>query len=276
MDVYPAPVNQLLTFGETKWNDWSIEYVRRLSLSAEHVDALIAMATDWSLHWAQPDDPKIYAPIHAWRALGQLKAAKAVEPLLYILTRLDEKNDDWSHEELPHVFGKIGPPAIVSLAAFLHDTKNGIYTRACAANGLVKIAQGHPETRGECVAALNEVLVRAEDNDPSLNGFIVADLLDLKALESEALIEQAFSDGYVDDTIAGDWIEVRADLHGEPPPQRPLAGRMNPRVLGLSPGLFGLLETSESSPLHYRDEARRLRRKARDKRRKAVKARKRH
>src|SRR5579864_7878643 len=48
--------------------------------------------------------------VHAWRALGQLRAVEAVEPLLELFDRLED--DDWVHEELPAVFGLIGPARI--------------------------------------------------------------------------------------------------------------------------------------------------------------------
>ena len=43
--------------------------------------------------------------------------------------------------ELPEVFAMIGPPAIRTLAAFVADRTNDIYSRNAAAEGLTKIAQ---------------------------------------------------------------------------------------------------------------------------------------
>ena len=55
-------------------------------------------------------------------------------------------------------------------------------------------------------------LDRFEQNDPELNGGLVGELLDLEALESVSSIERAFAADLVDETIAGDWDDVQAEL----------------------------------------------------------------
>ena len=51
-----------------------------------------------------------------------------------------------------------------------------------------------------------------QTNDPSLNGFIVGHLLDLRARESRAMIQNAYEHGCVDPTIAGDWYDIEDEL----------------------------------------------------------------
>jgi hypothetical protein len=49
-----------------------------------------------------------------------------------MLCELDEF-DDWSLSELPHVFGKIGEPAIVSLVRLANDDEQQDFVRSIAA-----------------------------------------------------------------------------------------------------------------------------------------------
>jgi hypothetical protein len=218
---YPLPVNQLLTLGEPKdsrgeWPDY-LTY----GLTAEHVPDLIRMATDLALNRADPNSLEVWAPLHAWRALGQLRAEAAVQPLLELLHALGGDHDDWAREELPEVFARIGPAALPALEAFLADTSRGLYPRAAIAEGLQEMVERHPETRDQCIGMLAQQLERAEENDPSFNGFLVAALLDLEAAEVAPVMERAFTADAVDESIAGGWQEVAWELGlSDRPPTR--------------------------------------------------------
>ena len=52
-----------------------------LGLRMEHVPDLIRMTLDDELHGADSDSREVWAPLHAWRALGQLRAESAIKPL---------------------------------------------------------------------------------------------------------------------------------------------------------------------------------------------------
>lgn len=208
---YPPPVDKLLALGDPRnmigWPD----YVA-LGLGLEHSPDLIRMALDEELHWADSDSLEVWSPIHAWRALGQLRAESAVEPLLGLLHRIDDDQDDWVGEELPEVYGMIGPAAIPVLATYLADASHGHWARVAAAASLTKLGQQHPESRSECVAVLTRQLERYTENTEALNGDLIAELLDLKAVESAPVMERAFAAGQVEQDIAGDWEDVQIDL----------------------------------------------------------------
>jgi hypothetical protein len=102
------------------------------------------MALDEELHRADSDSLEVWAPVHAWRALGQLRAEAAVEPLTRLLVRIDEFNDDWVGEELPEVFGMIGPAAIPALTDYLADPSHGLWACVAAAHSLEKSARNIP------------------------------------------------------------------------------------------------------------------------------------
>jgi len=91
---YSAPVNKLLTYGRAHdVHDWS--HYLNLGFSQEHIAELITMLADESLRNAESTGDEMWAPIHAWRILGQLRAAEAIPARLDQLYRVDEK-ENWS------------------------------------------------------------------------------------------------------------------------------------------------------------------------------------
>jgi hypothetical protein len=194
-ETYHDPVAQLLTLGDPHQEDpmaseWC-DYLA-LGLAPEHVPELVRMALDEDLHRADPESAEVWAPLHAWRALGQLRAESAVEPLLQLLDRIDDDDDDWVQDDLPRVFGMIGPAAIPGLRDFLADAEHGVWARIAVSDGLVKMTQRFPETREQAVAIITGQLRRFAEQEYVVNAFLVNALCDLKAVESAAVIEQAF------------------------------------------------------------------------------------
>src|SRR5262245_2929410 len=210
-----------------------------------------------------PEQPKVWAPLHAWRALGQLRAEAAVRPLVGYLRSMDESYDDYALEELPDVFGQIGPSAIPPLATYLADAALGTYVRGAAASGLTDIARQHPQARAGCVGLLSQQLSRADPEEVELNGVIVGSLLDLQAAEAAPAIEHAFATGAVDESFAGDWDNAQYELGLTDTPPTPR--RYQPEWMSLPPG--------SPAPRRPRDKAK-ARAKAR--RKQAAKSRKRN
>lgn len=264
---YPPPVDRLLTYGDCReLREWP-DYVSELGLGPEHIPDLIRMATDEDLKWADSDSLEVWAPVHAWRALGQLKAEEAMEPLMSLFDDLDDAGDDWVLEELPTVYGMIGPAAISTLSAYLADPSHGESPRIAITDCLENIAKEHPEAYDECVAILTRQLERFEENLESLNGFLVSSLVTLKAMESVPIIERAFAADRVDESIHGDWEDVQVELGLKPFRERPRR-----------PLFFGRDEDLDTVPLTPYDSGtaseRKARRKAKAKRKQAKKSRK--
>lgn len=206
---YPPPVDKLLAWGEAGADREWPDYPQELGLGPEHVPDLIRMALDEDLHRADSKNPAVWAPVHAWRALGQLRAEAAIEPLLPML---DEPENDWAMDELPAVYGLIGPPAIEPLKTYLAKSASESEGSLSAAEGLANIAERYPEARGACVKALTGQLKRSADNDPVLNVFLVNRLVDLKAVEAAKVIERAYAAGRMDDFMAEEWEDVQIEL----------------------------------------------------------------
>lgn len=253
------------------WHEGDPDYVVEFGLCPEHIPALIEIARQWADRGERFEDETLYAPVHAWRALGQLEAVEAVEPLLTMQNRLDELGDDWYLEEFHVVFGLVGPLAIPAMADYLADRGNSEYGRVSSANGLCEVGKRFPETRQQVVELLTTQLARHEPDVYSLNGLVVCYLTDLRAVESAEVIERAFAAGVVDETICGDWSEIRQELGASElglVPERPKPDH------GFGPMRFFDQPSTTKDP--NRDRQRQKDKKAKAKRKQRGKSRKRN
>ena len=185
-----------------RWHEGDPDYVNEFALQPEHILTLIEIAQNWAENDELPEDGWA-APVHAWRAVAQLRAMEIVAPLLAMQNRLDEMGDQWYLEEFHDVFDLIGARAIPALHAYLADSQNAEFPRISAANGLCEIGKRHPEAHSQVVEILENQLAKHEPNAYSLNGFLVGYLTDLKATESAETIERTFASGTVDETVSG-------------------------------------------------------------------------
>lgn len=205
----PALVDRLLGLGTLfTRRDWR-DYLQ-MGFGPRHVPELILMACDPGLNNADEDDPHAFAPLHAWRALGQLAAPEAAAPLVDLLVRLPE--DDFANEELPEVLGMIGAAALEPAAAALANTSHEERTRVSAANALEEVGKRHPELRDRCVALLMCQLEEWPAQSEWLNGVLIDYLVELHATDAAPLMQAAFEAGRADEMIRGDWEDVQIDL----------------------------------------------------------------
>jgi hypothetical protein len=166
----------------------------------EAIEPLIEIATDMDLHQSDQESPRVWAPIHAIQLLGQLEAAEAVEPLLPYF----DWDDDWLAMVLPEAFALIGEPALGPMRALLSDRTREDLIRGRAAEALGRMGQDHPDLRDQVVEALVEQLDQSDrhnDEEAVVNGFIISELVDLKAREAVPAIRRAFIDDSVDTMI---------------------------------------------------------------------------
>lgn len=217
-----------------RWDTGEPDYVAEFGLRQADVPVLIDIACQWA-DAERPEDEVLFAPIHAWRALGQLRAAEAVEPLLAAQDSLDAWGDQWYLEEFHDLFGLIGPPAIPALATHLADRGHGEFPRISAANGLCEVAKRHPQARQRVVNVLAMELAKKQPDVCQLNAFLIGYLTDLKATESAPIIERAYAVGVVDAGVCGHWTEIRRDLgvrgHGLVPDRPEPTDRLGPPFL---------------------------------------------
>jgi len=219
---YRAPVDKLLTLGEPKQHSPRVDY-QKLGIGRAQVPELIRMATDEVLNSGPADSQWVWAPVHAWWALAQLQAKEAIAPLLSLLPRINENQDDWVNEEIPRTLAAIGPVTIDPVAAYLADPAHDDWARVAAASTLGMVGQKHPETRTTCIARLATQLERFAEQSDLVNAYLISPLLDLRAVESAPVMERAFAAGRVDEMAQGDWEDVQIELglktHREHPPK---------------------------------------------------------
>ncbi|WP_036487389.1 DUF1186 domain-containing protein [Myxosarcina sp. GI1] len=206
---YQPPVAELLNYGECRdYKKWR-NYVRELNLEDKHIPELIKMATDEELNLADSDSKEVWSPVHAWRALGQLKAIEALKPLLELL---NDRDDDWISGDFPTLCTLIGKDSIPLLKEFLADSSNDLYARSNAAESLEAICYKYPETRESNIAIIAQELEKFKVNDPTLSALLICNLMDLEAVETIAVIERAFKANRVDTFIVGDWEDIQVDF----------------------------------------------------------------
>ncbi len=221
MTEYAPPVSGLLKLGRPDGITEETDYAPH-GIGIADVPELIRLLNDDDLAWADSDGPETYAQVHAWRALAQLRAPEAVEPLLDLLAAQENDEDwnDWVSEEVPTALGRIGPGIIPATVAWLERRGQQEHAPCYYANALVEVARRYNETRPEVIAQLCRVLDTAVVNNASLNGYVVGNLVDLNAVEAWPTIERAFATGNVDESIRGDEPEAKYQLGLGPKPPR--------------------------------------------------------
>ena len=170
------------------------------------------MATDYQLHDGPGGSLVVWAPIHAWRALAQLRAEEAIVPLVKLFRRIDDATDDWVSNDLPKELARFGAVALDPLTAYLAHAAHGEWARVAAARAISLVGREHPDTRADCVARLSAQLDRFAEQSETLNAFLVSSLMDLRAVEAMAVIERAFASGRVDESVAGDVEDVQIEF----------------------------------------------------------------
>ena len=120
-DKLSEPVQELFLLGEDaartkKWPNY-LAY----GIASEHIPELLRIVRHFQSFWYDDlyGDEQGFTPIHAWRALGQLQAKKAINTLIFLAHENEEYDSDWIGEEIPVVMGMIGPACIPSLKAYL-------------------------------------------------------------------------------------------------------------------------------------------------------------
>lgn len=201
------------------WESRDGYYVAAGRISAADVPGLIDIVRKWNdPNWPSDDDPPFdrdeaeLLPVTAWRSLADLKADSAVEPLVQILNELDDEYDDWTSDELPHVFGKIGQACIEPLTLVATHEGKQDFIRSIAARGLRCVADYHPDTRDRIVAGLKDMMAGAIDGHLEFNTTLLTELVDLHAVEAAEAIERAFAADLLDVGMMGGWEEVRKML----------------------------------------------------------------
>jgi Protein of unknown function (DUF1186) len=215
LNEFSTAVQSLSTLGDKGDEIDTLDY-RSLGISEEDIPALIEIVRHTPEFWTEiveeVEQPEVWTPMHAWRALGQFHATEAIPVLLDTLRLIDEEENDLIQEEFPETISAVGPAAIPAVADYLLNSSNGMWARLSAAEGLMRIGVKFPGTRVEIATIFMRVLEGYAQEDPTFNGFIISYLLDLKAADAAPLVEQAFVADKVDEAIMGDWEDYQVGV----------------------------------------------------------------
>ena len=202
-------IKLLLEIGEAdRSGDWP-DYLQYGFVETD-VPALLDLVADEALDKVDSDSAEVWAPLHAWRTLGQLGSSKAAIPLIAQFDRLCE--DDWALPELSMVMGMLGEPVITPLIACLNEPHYKEFARVMAADGLAEIAKRQTACRERIIQHYRDYMRRPDVSAHALNGLLIGRLLDLGAKEAIDDIRQFFAKDCVDITCAGDLEEVEIEL----------------------------------------------------------------
>ncbi|HEY9226225.1 MAG TPA: hypothetical protein VIP11_06240 [Gemmatimonadaceae bacterium] len=185
------------------WADY-----RSLGLNQADVPGLIDVMVDPELNTSS-DPAKHWMPLHAWRALGQLGAVEAVQPLIEQMIALD---DDYLGNEFQQVMALLGPAAIPPLAAALSRRDFDPIVRGAMAEAIGAIGQAHPSVATAAAVLVAERLEHFAEHTAELNSLLVGALLDLRAVQHADIIERVMTSGPIDEQFCGDWEDVQIEL----------------------------------------------------------------
>ncbi len=148
----------LYTSGDRLPRDAVEEVLRR---GTQLLPALAEIVQD-KASWTQPL-PEWWAVVHATYALGAMERHECLVPLLTALRWADAFDCDWVTEDLPSIFGRLGPAAFDPLRAAAHDVTAGPGARSVALAGMAAIAVSAPHLSDEVIAYSAELLAGEEE-----------------------------------------------------------------------------------------------------------------
>jgi Protein of unknown function (DUF1186) len=215
------PVDRLLSLGNPIAGDPVRDYCSEFEFTFDDVPALMHLATDRDL-WADWQEPESVGPEHALEALAQLRAFEQLPALIEFINELDADYlmGDWVTECFGAFLLTFGPEIYPFAKDILLRSDLTIWMRSGAATALRKLAAENPKYRLETIDAIVGVIEEVEtEND--LNGILVVELIELKAVEAAPFIEREFSNDRIDTSFVGEWDDVRYELGLGPKPVRP-------------------------------------------------------
>ena len=202
-----SPLDQLPELGDP---DDGFEYLE-LGITEEHVPELIRIATRSFPKDVPISDELHWTRVHAWRALGQLRAEAAAEPLVRLLAEADP-NDDWALEDLPGTLGLIGRAVIAPAREASQREESSKHSRAALVQAIREVGDWHRYARDEAVEALVGLLREWPAQSPIFNASLINELIMLNAVEAAPLMQAAIEANAVALEFTGNWEDVQEDL----------------------------------------------------------------
>lgn len=196
---YVAPLDRLLGLGPVEFSKHLIDYQAH-GLASEHAGELVRMMVDRALHFSTQDSAVVWAPLHALRALAQMKATEAIEPLLRWCCQDDV--DDWFLDEMPEAMARIGAPAVQPLLAMARDQSASFDARTTAFVALEKVIERDPAHAPTVLDEVRATLRQHLAEPTEMVGFLVG-MLSWNGTAADIPLVEAVFDAGVDDLESG-------------------------------------------------------------------------
>ncbi|MCM1077231.1 MAG: DUF1186 family protein [Bacteroides sp.] len=159
------------------------------------------------------------AIVHSLVMLTQLKSGKGLDTVLEIMRQTGEFADfhlgDYAPDLLPPALYVCGQNNVDAIEAYMYEPGLDSYMRSNAPDALAMIAIRNPERRGEIIEIFRRLLKsmvtrlpKQEGCDGQFAGFLMSNLMDIKATELVPEIKDVFATDCVDKTAAGDCEKV--------------------------------------------------------------------
>jgi len=162
-------------------------------------------------------------PLHAMLLLTELKAEEALDEVLEILRQDSTFLEFWFAElitKLPAFAVEIlGSRQLDKLKSYMFEEGNDTFAKSEVSVGVANIAWKFPKRKDEVVDWFVDLLTYFYENrendkliDSQLIGYILWDIVELRATKLEPIIEKLYESQVVDQSIVGDFKQYRKDL----------------------------------------------------------------
>ncbi|GAA0727957.1 hypothetical protein GCM10009430_36630 [Aquimarina litoralis] len=190
-------LDKMRRFGCIPFNDPWPNYVKKFNLTNVHIKELTEVidSSNLSLVTNRCSEEEFF-PMHAWRALAQLKSKECVPVLLKALLATVNKDAFWYRIELPNMLKVIGSESIKSIEVFLKKEIDWDY-KVILIKGLVEIAINEPKQKNLIWSIIHNVLKDYKNNDLSFNASVLNEVFKLRPFESN-LIKTIIDENKID------------------------------------------------------------------------------
>lgn len=223
------PLQRLLSLGypEDPWPD----YLGKFGITSAHIPYLLDMASayvpplrppvEWdddeeyeNAHFDDGEDfveeiyPEGFANVHAWRALGQLRAVETLPRLLGLFSSKMAHHYAWIEDDLPKTIGLFGLTAMPSVISLFDKPA----TRAVAMDCIVEIAKQPYVNAETCLSPLIVALTSYKTNDPVFNTLLILKLRPFRIPSTYPIIKRVYESGRIKEFLIGDWEDFQVHV----------------------------------------------------------------
>lgn len=211
-ELFNSVLNQLTALGRPKEKE--IDYVAMLGFSQQHWEVLQQITIDDKELYQADDENKFYATIHAGCALFQLDALAATPILISQFYKSDVYDDDWIDVYMM-LIASVGAETLPFIySAISHYLEQKQEHAACQlVEAVGKIAkQENSQIQATIIPRAEAWLANYQLQPEFFNSMVMGILISCKAVDSIALIRQAFEADKIDVSYIGDIEDVEIEL----------------------------------------------------------------